>query len=41
MLDKFRNQNKIELDVSTLARGIYLVKIQTKTGLEVKKLVME
>ena len=39
--DKFQNQNLIELDVSTLAKGFYLVKIQTKKGIETKKLVVQ
>ena len=39
MLDKFQNQNMIEMDVSMLAKGIYLVKIQTQAGIEVSKFV--
>ena len=39
--DTVKNQNQVELNVSTLTKGIYLVKIQTKDGIEVKKLVIE
>jgi hypothetical protein len=39
--DKFQNQNLIELDVSALTKGIYLVKIQTSAGIETKKLVIQ
>ncbi len=39
--NKFQSQNLIELDVSTLAKGFYLVKIQTKKGIESKKLVVQ
>lgn len=38
---KFQGQHLIELDVSTLAKGIYLVKIQTNKGIETKKLVVQ
>jgi hypothetical protein len=38
---KFQNQTPIDMDVSTLAKGIYLVKIQTKAGVESKKLVIQ
>ena len=41
MNDRFRYSNQIEMDVSMLAKGIYLVKIQTEEGMEVKKLVVE
>jgi photosystem II stability/assembly factor-like uncharacterized protein len=37
----FYNQNHIQMDVSKYAKGIYLVKIRTKTGVESKKLVMQ
>jgi hypothetical protein len=40
MHEKFQNQNLMELDVSTFTKGIYLVKIETRTGIEVKKLVI-
>jgi photosystem II stability/assembly factor-like uncharacterized protein len=39
--EKFNQQSQIELDVSNLAKGIYLVKIQSKEGIEVKKLVID
>jgi hypothetical protein len=41
MYRKFRNQNMVELDVSKLAKGIYLVKIQAKNDIETKKLVIQ
>ncbi len=41
MRTKFNDLNQVELDVSTLATGFYLMKIQTKVGIEVKKLVIE
>ena len=34
------DRNAVELDISTLAKGIYLVKIQTRTIIECKKLVV-
>jgi photosystem II stability/assembly factor-like uncharacterized protein len=37
----FRNQDKFEMDVSNLAKGIYLVKIQNNVGIETKKLVIQ
>ena len=37
---KFHNQNPVEMDVSMLAKGIYLVNIQTRDGIESKKLVI-
>jgi photosystem II stability/assembly factor-like uncharacterized protein len=40
-LEKFQRQNLIEMDVSAMAKGIYLLKIQTKTGVETKKLVVQ
>jgi hypothetical protein len=39
--EKFQSQNLIELDVSALAKGFYLVEIQTKKGIETKKLVVQ
>jgi hypothetical protein len=39
--DKFQSQNLVEMDVSTLAKGIYLLQIQTKAGVETKKLVVQ
>ena len=41
MQARFQNQTKFEMDVSTLSKGIYLVKIQTNTGIETKKLVIQ
>ena len=41
MNETFRNQNQIKMDVSTLSKGTYLVKIWTKDTVEVKKLVIE
>ena len=37
----FQNQKLIEIDVSALPEGIYLVKIQTKEGMEVKKVLIQ
>jgi hypothetical protein len=39
--EKFQSQNLIEMDVSAMAKGIYLLKIQTKAGVESKKLVVQ
>jgi hypothetical protein len=39
--DCFQNQNPVEMDVSTLESGIYLLKILTRKGNEVKKLVVQ
>jgi hypothetical protein len=39
--EKFQSQNLIELDVSALAKGFYLVKIQMNKGIESKKLVVQ
>lgn len=39
--EKFNHQNQVELDVGNLAKGFYLVKIQSKEGIEVKKLVID
>jgi LEA14-like dessication related protein len=41
MQRKFQNPTPVEMDVSMLAKGIYLVKIQTGAGIESKKLVIE
>ena len=41
MNNQFHNQNVMEMDVHGLAEGIYLVKIQTGTGTEIKKLVIQ
>ena len=40
MHQQFENQSKIELDVITLEKGMYLVKIQSKTGIETKKVII-
>lgn len=37
----FYNQNSLEIDISSLTKGIYLVKVQTDHGNGVKKLVLE
>jgi hypothetical protein len=37
----FRNQNQVEINVNSLKKGIYLVKIQTISGIEVQKLVIQ
>ncbi|MEI7981064.1 MAG: T9SS type A sorting domain-containing protein [Bacteroidota bacterium] len=34
----FQNQNPVEMDVSMLPKGIYLVKMQTRAGIETEKL---
>ena len=41
MQDVNITQNHLELDVSTLVKGIYLVKIRTKLGIETKKIVIQ
>ena len=41
MHSQIRDRNPVELDISTLAKGIYLMKIQTKAGIEIKKLVVQ
>lgn len=41
MNEWFLNQFQVEMDVSKLTPGIYLVKIQTRDEMEVKKLVIE
>ena len=40
LLHKFKNQTKMELDVSTLPHGFYIVKIQTREGVECEKLII-
>ena len=37
----FQNHKRIEMDVSTLPKGVYLMKILTKEGMEVKKLLIQ
>lgn len=39
--EKFQSQNLIELEVSALAKGFYLIKIQTNKGIETKRLVVQ
>ena len=39
--DKFRNQNTVEMNVDMLPQGIYIVKIQTNSGIESEKLVIQ
>jgi len=41
MKDQFIHRNEIEMDISTLPAGIYLVRIDSKVGTEVKKLVVQ
>jgi hypothetical protein len=41
MEQNFQNQKQVEIDTSTLPKGIYLVKIQAKEGTEFKKLVKQ
>src|ERR1035437_6400663 len=38
---RFRNQSQMEMDITNLSAGVYFVKIQTREGTEVKKLVVE
>ena len=35
------NQNKIEMDISALSVGIYILKIHTGKGVETKKLIVQ
>ena len=37
----FFRQNMIEMDVNTFTNGIYLLKIQTKEGVEIRKLLIQ
>jgi hypothetical protein len=39
--EKFQSQDLIEMDVSALTKGFYLVKIQMNKGIETKKLVVQ
>jgi hypothetical protein len=41
MQASFQNQQQVDMDVSTLSKGMYLVKIQNKVGIETKKLVIQ
>lgn len=38
---KFQNQNRIDIDISNLSRGMYLVELQNKFGISTKKLVIQ
>jgi len=38
---KFKNQDRFEIDVKMLARGTYLITIDSETGIESKKLVIQ
>jgi hypothetical protein len=37
----FNIQNLVEIDVSSLAKGVYIIKIQAGNGFETKKLVIQ
>ena len=39
--NKYKNQNQVTVDVSFLKKGVYLVKIQTRSEFECKKLVIQ
>lgn len=39
--ERFNFQHQVQLDVGSLAKGFYLVKIHSKEGIEVKKLVID
>ena len=41
MNNELQNQNTIEIDVSTLEKGMYLLKIETMVGIECKKLFIQ
>jgi hypothetical protein len=38
---QFRDQHPVEIDIANLVRGMYLVKVQTDSGIEVQKLVIK
>jgi hypothetical protein len=38
--NKFQKQDRFEMDVSTMQKGIYLLRIQSAEGVETKKLVL-
>ena len=40
MQGAFQNQDPVELDVSRLVKGFYIVKMQTEEGIETGKLVI-
>ena len=37
----YHKQEKIEMDISALSAGIYIIKIQTNKGVETKKLIVQ
>ena len=37
----YHNKNLMELNIGTFAGGIYLIKIKTEEGIEVKKLIVD
>jgi S-formylglutathione hydrolase len=39
--DKFQNQDRFEMDVSNVAKGIYLLRIQSNESFETRKLVLQ
>ena len=39
-VEKFQNQSLIQMDVSNLPKGIYLMRIQSMEGIESKKFVI-
>jgi hypothetical protein len=41
LTETFSNKNKIEMNISSLPKGAYLVKIRADGGMEVKKLVID
>jgi hypothetical protein len=41
LTETFNNKNKVEMNISSLPKGAYLVKIRADEGMEVKKLVVE
>ena len=41
MENTFRNQNKVELDISKLTKGIYFIRVQTDNCIETKKLLIQ
>jgi len=41
MQGSFQGQTPVELEVGMLAKGIYLVQIQAREGVESKKLVIQ
>jgi hypothetical protein len=41
LTETFSNKNKIEMNISSLPKGAYLVKIRADGGMEIKKLVID